>query len=128
MDVVVKKTLLTVISLGFVAAIAFAKEETKTGFVIPSQCQPKTEGVPQPEGSRNAWPAPHTTACALEDACIKSGYGLWVQDRFFRFDERGQEIALAYFETTPRTSYNKVAVTGDFSGDVVKVRFLRMVD
>lgn len=122
------KMLLAVVLAGFVTVPVAKEEETKTGFLIPSQCQPKTEGVPQPKGSTDAWPAPHTTVCALAPACIKSGYGLWVEDRLYLLDENGQELALAYFETTPRTSYNKVAVTGEFTDDSVEVRFLRMVD
>jgi len=90
-------------------------EESKTGFLIPSQCQP-SDGAAAPDGPYDDWPAPHTTACALREACIASGYGLWVMedDAFYRFDEAGQALALAYFRTTKRTSYNKVAIAGDF--------------
>lgn len=116
------------IALAIASSAQPSAQETRTGFLIPTQCQPKTAGVPQPKGSTDAWPAPHTTDCALEPACIKSGYGLWVEDQFYRFDEKGQQLALAYFETTPRTSYNKVAVTGAFEKGQVAVRFLRMVD
>ncbi len=44
---------------------------------------------------------------------------------FYRFDEAGQELALDYFRTTKRTSYNKVEVVGDF-GDAESVRILEM--
>ncbi len=111
--------------------LATDQVETKTGFLIPSQCQPATgEGVkPEPKGSSDAWPAPHTTACALEPACIESGYGLWVVDRFYRFDEDGQKKALHYFKTTPRTSYNKLRVTGDFRDpNAVRVEGLELTD
>jgi hypothetical protein len=101
-------------------------ETKKTGILIPSQCQPK-EGNTKPKGSTDAWPVPHTTECALREACIESGYGLWVVDTFFRFDERGQQMALNYFKTTKRTSYNKVEVTGDFSGEVVAVEEIKPV-
>ncbi len=125
-----KTLLITLVALigGLAATASSTEPETQTGFLIPSQCQPKGEGVPQPKGSTDAWPAPHTTDCALEPACIKSGYGLWVKDRFYLLDKKGQELALAYFETTPRTSYNKVAITGAFSNGRAEVRFLRMVD
>lgn len=112
---------------------AFAGDatDTKTGFLIPSQCQPAGgEGVkPVPKGSTDAWPAPHTTACALEPACIESGYGLWVVDRFYRFDENGQKKALHYFKTTRRSSYNKVRVKGDFRDPkAVRVKKLVLTD
>jgi hypothetical protein len=101
--------------------------QRKVGFLIPSQCQPQ-EGAKKPEGPYDDWPAPHTTECALLEACIKSGYGLWAEDRFFRFDESGQEMALEYFRSTPRTSYHKVEILGNFGGAKVKVKKLRMVD
>lgn len=67
------KLFFAICCLGLAGSFAYAEEEKKVGFLIPSQCQPKGEGAPKPEGSRDAWPAPHTTDCALEPACIKSG-------------------------------------------------------
>ena len=102
--------------LGLVLALpARAASETKVGFLIPSQCKSEEGVKPEPQGATDAWPAPHSTACALRPACIASGYGLWVEDRFYRLDEDGHELALEYFRTTKRTSYNKVRLTGDFS-------------
>lgn len=103
--------------------------ETKTGFLIPSQCRPR-EGVVEKRGdSYDTWPAPHSTACALRPACIESGYGLWEVDRFYRFDQAGQAQALHYFRTTKRTSYNKVNVRGDFADpEAVRVEDIALTD
>ena len=117
--------------LAFAASLAATQTtshyETKTGFLIPSQCQPRP-GMTKPKGSYDDWPAPHTTECALREACIKSGYGLWAEDKFFRFDEKGQKIALEYFKTTKRTSYNKVEVLGEFRDGQVGLEMMRPVD
>jgi hypothetical protein len=103
--------------------------ETHVGFLIPTQCKPEEGVKTRPKGSTDAWPAPHTTECALEKACIATGYGMWVVDRFFKFDEHGHERALEYFRSTPRTSYNKVRVTGNFTDpQAVTVERLEMVD
>ncbi|HSR51342.1 MAG TPA: hypothetical protein VLV83_10975 [Acidobacteriota bacterium] len=115
-------------SMILAATAVWGATETKTGFLIPSQCKSEEGVVPQPKGSTDAWPAPHTTECALRPACIESGYGLWVRDRFLPFDEEGHQKALHYFRTTKRTSYNKVEVSGDFSGDKVQVDSIRPVD
>ena len=98
----------------------------KIGFLIPSQCKP-VDGMKGPEGPYDEWPAPHTTECALSPACIESGYGLWVMDEktFYRFDDAGQQQALDYFRTTARTSYNKVAIVGDFR-DAESTRIVEM--
>ena len=66
-------------NLPFPAASAAGEHVTKVGFLIPSQCQPR-EGGARPEGPYDEWPAPHTTECALAEACIASGYGLWVME------------------------------------------------
>lgn len=105
---------------------ATAASERKVGFLIPSQCKSEEGVKPQPKGATDAWPAPHTTACALQPACIESGYGLWVEDRFYRFDAQSQAVALEYFRTTKRTSYNKVVATGDF-GDPQSVAVHKLV-
>lgn len=102
------------------------RKESKTGFLIPSQCRPD-EGAARPQGPYDEWPAPHTTECALREACIASGYGLWVMEDkvFYRLDETGQQLALDYFRTTRRTSYNKVEIIGDFR-DAEAVRITEM--
>jgi hypothetical protein len=123
-----KEILILTIAFLAVSAGAFTESETKTGFLIPSQCKSEEGKVPQPKGSTDAWPAPHTTECALRPACIASGYGLWVRDHFVMFDEEGQKKALKYFQTTKRTSYHKVEVRGDFSGELVQVKSIKSVD
>lgn len=126
-----RNRLLWLILLGLLTGGLFATDtgETRTGFLIPSQCKPEEGTKPEPEGATDAWPAPHTTACALRPACIESGYGLWVVDRFYHFDDDGQKKALHYFETTPRTSYNKVRVSGDFSDpQAVRVGEIELTD
>ena len=115
--------------LAFAGEPTQAAPETKTGFLIPSQCKSEEGVKPQPKGATDAWPAPHTTACALRPACIESGYGLWVEDRFYRLDQGGQQKALRYFRTTKRTSYNKVKIRGDFSDPTaVKVKRIQPTD
>lgn len=112
-------TLLAIVSgMALAAGSGTRERESKTGFLIPSQCQPR-EGATRPEGPYDEWPAPHTTECALAEACIASGYGLWVmkEKAFYRLDEAGQQIALEYFQATKRTSYNKVEIVGDFTDE-----------
>ena len=81
---------------------AITRPESKIGFLIPSQCRPTGSGA-RPEGPYDAWPAPHTTECALAEGCIASGYGLWVMEEkaFYRLDEAGQERALEHPATSP---------------------------
>lgn len=122
-----RATLLVLAAILPIAVLAAEPYERKSGFVIPSQCQPR-EGGARPSGPYDDWPAPHTTKCALEDACIASGYGLWSEGRFYRFDEKGQALALEYFKSTRRTSYHKLEVLGEFDEKAVAVKGLEPVD
>lgn len=128
-SVIAATLVLSLVALVEAGRVLAKASTTKVGFLIPSQCKPEEGVKPEPKGATDAWPAPHTTACALRPACIESGYGLWVEDRFFRLDEAGQKDALEYFRTTRRTSYNKVRLTGDFSDpQAVKVESLELTD
>ena len=109
---------------------AGAADDAKIGFLIPSQCRPR-EGSEGPDGPYDEWPAPHTTECALAEACIASGYGLWVMEEkaFYRLDAAGQKLALVYFRTTERPSYNKVEIVGDFSdAEAVEIHEMTLTD
>ena len=64
-------TILLPAVIGLVLTLpALAASQTKVGFLIPSQCKSEEGVKPEPEGSTDAWPAPHSTACALLPACI----------------------------------------------------------
>jgi hypothetical protein len=100
-------------------APAFAGEETREGYVLPAACTSSRESTTAAEG--------HTTKCALEKECVAKGYGLYVDGKFFEFDEAGDQTALKYFQETKKTDTHRVRVTGDFSGQEVQVTKLESV-
>ncbi len=62
----------------------------------------------------------HPRSCALQ--CAKGGYGLITADgKFLRFDEAGNEKALAALQKSEKNDHLRATVTGTLSGDVITV-------
>ena len=65
----------------------------------------------------------HPRSCALQ--CAKGGYGLITADgKFLRFDEAGNEKALAALKASEKTDHLRATVTGTLNGDVITVSSL----
>ena len=59
--------------------------------------------------------------CAQMESCKASGYGLIMEGRFLKFDKAGDEMALAFLETTKKEAHLSIIVTADFSTDPIAV-------
>ena len=93
--------------------------ETREGYVLPVGCKSSRETKSAAEA--------HTTKCALELECVVTGYGLFVDGKFFEFDDEGDQTALKYFRETKKSGDHLVSVAGDFSGAEVRVTSLEPV-
>ena len=64
------------------------------------------------------FPENHTVACLKKPSCRASGYGLIIRNKktgrynFFKFDEKGDELARKLLETTNKTDNMRVKVRG----------------
>ena len=80
-----------------VASLSFAqapKTVTLKGYVVDQMCAKtlaKKENVMDKA-------AAHTKKCALEEGCAESGYGLFSEGKYYRFDEKGSEQAKGLIE------------------------------
>ena len=64
----------------------------------------------------------HKVSCALMEPCVESGFGLFPGGKFYSFDGDSDAKAQAYFQGLDKDASNiRVEVTGDFSGDEVRV-------
>ncbi len=60
----------------------------------------------------------HDKDCALEEACAASGYGLFYDGgKWVKFDDNGDKLAKAMFESSKKESDFKAEVTGEMKGD-----------
>jgi hypothetical protein len=108
----VKKAIsFTVIALLFVFSPAYANEKVKlTGYVVDVKCAAEhANGKPE---DAVKFAASHTKKCALEEACVKSGYAIFADGQWFPFDAKGNELAKAVFEKTQKKDHVKMTVEG----------------
>jgi hypothetical protein len=96
--------------LALFSSLAFA--ETWNGTLVDVMC-------------KNQDLANHTTKCAI--SCSKSGYGLVMGDgKFVKFDESGNDKALAALKATSKEKDLKAKVTGSLDGDTVQVESVEL--
>ena len=68
--------------------------------------------------------AKHTKDCALEDACSATGYGLFYDNKYYKFDEAGDKMAKAAIEKSKKDKDLMFDVTGKMEGDKIMVASL----
>ena len=105
-----KRTLLLTL-VGMMSLPLLAAAETwKSVSVSDTQCVSRVKVDPDK----------HTTECALK--CQKGGYGLLTTDgAYLKFDDEGNQKALAALKATKKTDHLRATVVGERSGETVKV-------
>ena len=100
---------------GYSFAADDAKTENITGVLIDQQCGGGQLKKEDPE----AGAAKHGKACAMKEACAKSGYMVISGKKGYKLDEAGAKKAKEYL--AKEDSKTKVVVEGTKDGDVLKV-------
>src|SRR5690348_15391162 len=99
------------IVLLFAVAFVYAQEDVKlTGFVVDVKCAAE-HAKDKPEDAMK-FAAEHTKECALMEECVKSGYGIFADGKWYQFDAKGSELAKALLEKTQKEDHVKVSVKG----------------
>ncbi len=117
-----KKNLSLVIALAIVmsfaiVALAQGGKQTMVGYVVDKACSAR---VSKKENVQEAASA-HTKGCALMEGCAKSGYGVFVDGKYYEFDDKGTEMAKAAIEKTSKTTGLKFKVVGTMKDGKVAV-------
>lgn len=109
-----KKSIVALFAFAILAAVvasATPHEKVKlTGYVVDMVCFAET-AKGKPEAATKA-AAEHTKECALMPDCIKGGYGIYADGKWYPFDAKGNELAKALFEKTNRKDHIKMTVEG----------------
>jgi hypothetical protein len=104
---------------------AMAKDEGKTvtmkGYVVDAMC---AKGIAKKENMMEK-AAAHTRECALEDACSASGYGVFSEGKWFKFDDAGDAQAKALLENTKKEKGIAVEVSGTMQGNQFAVASIK---
>src|SRR5262252_6712093 len=92
-----KAIALSLLAVGLIAVSTVrAHEKVKlTGYVVDVVCA-----------------AEHSKECALMEECVKSGYGIFADGKWYPFDAKGNSLAKALFEKTAKKDPIKVTVEG----------------
>ena len=97
--------LITLLCVGIVAS-AKTKKVKLTGVVVDKSCAAKLSKKDNVQEAALG----HTKKCALMDACVKSGYGVFVDGKFYEFDAKGNGLAKALIEKSTMDKGIKLAV------------------
>lgn len=88
-----------------------AHEKVKlTGYVVDVMCF--AEHVSEAQEAATKAAAEHTKECALMEDCVKSGYGIYADGKWYPFDAKGNDLAKAAFEKTSKKDHIKMTVEG----------------
>lgn len=84
--------------------------------LMDASCAGKKDAVSNPDK--------HTRACALQ--CEKHGYGLVVDGKFLKFDEKGNTLAKEALMKSKAKNHLRATVEGEEKDGVIHVRSLEL--
>jgi hypothetical protein len=94
---------------------------TMQGYVVDAMC---AKGMAGKETTMKK-AAGHTKDCALEKECAASGYGLFSEGTWYKFDAAGDKQAKEMIEKSSREKELAFEVSGTMSGDILAVTSLK---
>ena len=97
---------------------------TLRGYVVDAMC---AKGM---VGKENVMKraAAHTKVCALEEACSASGYGIFADGKWYKFDAAGDKKAKGMIGASPREKGLAFKVMGRQSKDYFAVSSLEEIN
>jgi hypothetical protein len=93
------------------------------GYVVDAMC---AQGIVK-KGEVMKRAAAHTKACALEDNCAASGYGVFSDGKYLKFDTRGDQLAHTLLQKTAKEKDIAVEVTGTMTGTQFAVASIKEI-
>jgi len=105
--------------------VAFAHSTEYVGYLSDVMCASK--GIAGDGANLQTNPEKHTVACMRMPDCAASGYGVLIKDKkagkyiFYKFHEKGNEIAKKLLETTKKTDNMQIKVKGTMIKDIIMV-------
>jgi len=113
--------ILAALALAAVATARYQAGTTYSGVLMDVACGAKTPKNEHPDARAKG----HTKSCALMENCMKSGYGIFVDGKFLKFDDKGNSLAKSVLESTKKDKDIEVTVTGTLDGENIKVTDLK---
>ena len=120
------KTLAVALLAILIAAPGSAQDEMKStktqvsGYVVDAMC---AKGMAKKDKPMEA-AAMHTKQCALEEECAASGFGVFSDGKWYKFDEKGDVMASELIKASKTEKGIMVKAEGEMKGDVLAVSAL----
>ncbi len=93
---------------------AEAKEVMLHGYIVDAMC---AKGMAKNSDTVMKKAAAHTKGCALEEACASSGFGVFADGKWYKFDEAGDKQALELITNSKTEKGFMAMVSGQPHGD-----------
>lgn len=98
-----------------------AKADMWKGYLVDKMCA--TGYVKDGDAAKaNTKGAKHTKACALEEECAGSGYGLIIDGKYMKFDKDGDKMTTDFLNKSKKKDNLLVEVSGTKEGELLKVK------
>ncbi len=102
-------------------ALAQTQKVTLRGYLIDKMCSTRAMKSESPTGAAKK----HTKACASMPKCAGSGYGVVSENKFYTFDDKGNEMAKELLNSTKKDDSLSIEVVGTLDGDKITVESLK---
>ena len=97
--------------------IAQGKKATLTGHLVDQMCGGELKDA--------AKAADHSKECALMDHCASTGYGIFANGKYVKFDAEGSKKAKTLVENTKKEKDVAIVAEGTLDGDTLAVASLK---
>jgi hypothetical protein len=108
---------LLILSAMVIAGSAAGKKVTLTGYLVDQMCGSGMKDT--------AKAAEHTKDCSLMDHCASSGFGIFADGKYVKFDSEGSKKAKALVEKSSKEKGIMVVAEGTQDGDTLTVVSLK---
>ncbi len=115
------RTVLITVTAMLMMCVGVSAHERKAGLLIDTECGKRLADSPEQA-------AAHQVSCSLKEECAKTGYGVIVDGKFYKFDKMGNKLATLILKTTQKKAGLRVRVDGHFDSYVISPTLLEPID
>jgi hypothetical protein len=112
--------LVSLVVMGLSAVLSGQDNQKISGYLVDAVCASHHATEP-------GYAANHNKNCNLMDVCVKSGFTVITADqKVLKFDQKGNDQALALIKATDKDKDWKVVVTGKVEGQTIAVQSIAL--
>ena len=116
-----KNVTLVILCALMILSSSVLAHDRKVGILIDATCGKRLAKSPDEAKA-------HLVSCCLKESCAKSGFGVIVDGKFYKFDNMGDKLAAAILEGTGRKSGVRVRVDAHFDADPISPGILETIN